>query len=712
MANLAQIYDWFMTGKKPTQAQFWASWGSFWNKEETIPQSAITNLTTVLNAKTENDQFNAHKVALDAHTNLFLGKEDKDQKGAANGYAPLDATIKIASDYLNIVNDLVTGGATSLASAETVKNLKTQINAINLLLTSDNLNLDTVQEIVDAIETVQTSLSTILVNDLTTGGTTKALTAEMGKTLKGLIDGMNTGKQAALVSGTNIKTVNGVTILGSGNLLTPDMDTTSSQTVSGLKTFLNGLFGLRNIANTFTSFFTNSNTASRTYTLQDRNGTLADLTDIASVNTNKMNVPTGGIINYLPKFLTATTQGLSRLWDTGTFFGFGTVNAPIKDLTLGNQSDRSIGIELSESTVKGRDLVINAGATINYLLSATLQPTVEPRTFLNMWKDPNSNDIYGATWDAGLYKQIGGTGAFLSDTTIGGQCLCGTMAKNGDRYLASYGGQIYIRASGQSTYVIVSNSPSLPWTIMTATPNGDVYASCGQVASGGWGNNTSDIYKRTAGSGDFVAMGFTGRGYRVFGSPNGDVYATVRLGSIYLISVGTSVFTDLLQTARLWEGMAFNASGSVAYAIVNGGDIYKRESSVGNFIATNQPTVKYWSSILINNFEIMYASGYLVNLHMVSLASLGTVDLDGGTLKNVAGTGKGTGKSRWQVSTGQKTTSGTDMQIETKRLEIDENGHFQLFTMPAYADNAAALAGGLVAGKFYRTSTGVLMITY
>lgn len=94
MANLAQIYDWFMTGKKPTQAQFWASWGSFWNKEETIPQSAITNLTSTLNAKTENDQFNAHKVALDAHTDLFLEKEDKDQKGAANGYLGLDAFSK------------------------------------------------------------------------------------------------------------------------------------------------------------------------------------------------------------------------------------------------------------------------------------------------------------------------------------------------------------------------------------------------------------------------------------------------------------------------------------------------------------------------------------------------------------------------------------------------------------------------------------------
>lgn len=37
----------------------------------------------------------------------------------------------------------------------------------------------------------------------------------------------------------------------------------------------------KNVANTFTSFFTNSNTAARTYTFQDRNGTIADDTDLA-----------------------------------------------------------------------------------------------------------------------------------------------------------------------------------------------------------------------------------------------------------------------------------------------------------------------------------------------------------------------------------------------------------------------------------------------
>lgn len=53
----------------------------------------------------------------------------------------------------------------------------------------------------------------------------------------------------------------------------------------------------KNVANTFTSWFTNSNTAARTYTFQDRDGTIADL----GANTFAGNQTLGGnkIINPL-----------------------------------------------------------------------------------------------------------------------------------------------------------------------------------------------------------------------------------------------------------------------------------------------------------------------------------------------------------------------------------------------------------------------------
>ena len=63
--------------------------------------------------------------------------------------------------------------------------------------------------------------------------------------------------------------------------------------------------------------------------------------------------------------------------------------------------------------------------------------------------------------------------------------------------------------------------------------------------------------------------------------------------------------------------------------------------------------------------------------------------------------------------------SGTDniMTIKgaTRRVGINTTtptSSLQVVGLPTYADNTAALAGGLTAGAFYRTSTGVLMVTF
>tara|TARA_R110002020_G_scaffold13283_3_gene48099 strand:- start:8679 stop:9164 length:486 start_codon:yes stop_codon:yes gene_type:complete len=80
-----------------------------------------------------------------------------------------------------------------------ISGLSTQISALQTLTASNDLNLDTVDEIVDFIKTTRASLDTILINDLTTGGTAKALTAEQGKILKGLIDDANAAASALTV---------------------------------------------------------------------------------------------------------------------------------------------------------------------------------------------------------------------------------------------------------------------------------------------------------------------------------------------------------------------------------------------------------------------------------------------------------------------------------------------------------------------------------
>jgi hypothetical protein len=44
--------------------------------------------------------------------------------------------------------------------------------------------------------------------------------------------------------------------------------------------------------------------------------------------------------------------------------------------------------------------------------------------------------------------------------------------------------------------------------------------------------------------------------------------------------------------------------------------------------------------------------------------------------------------------------------------KTDPGSKLAIVGLPTYADNAAALAGGLTAGDCYRTSTGILMVTY
>lgn len=182
MGFQATVREWFKTDLRPSQDQFWAGFNFLRWKDEKVPVADIEGIEGILNAKAEAEVLTHHLTDVAAHVTEFGAKEDKNEKGAANGYAPLDEFAKIARQYLTIIDDLVTGGSDAL-SAEQGKLLQGQIESINILLSSDDINLDTVQELVDAIKTVETSLETILVNDLTTGGVTKALTAEMGKAL-------------------------------------------------------------------------------------------------------------------------------------------------------------------------------------------------------------------------------------------------------------------------------------------------------------------------------------------------------------------------------------------------------------------------------------------------------------------------------------------------------------------------------------------------
>jgi len=75
--TLSTIKNWFRTGLKPTQAQFWDSWDSFFHKDDKIPITNIENITEILAQKADADALANHLIAADAHSALFNTKVNK-----------------------------------------------------------------------------------------------------------------------------------------------------------------------------------------------------------------------------------------------------------------------------------------------------------------------------------------------------------------------------------------------------------------------------------------------------------------------------------------------------------------------------------------------------------------------------------------------------------------------------------------------------------
>ena len=101
-----------------------------------------------------------------------------------------------------------------------------------------------------------------------------------------------------------------------------DMVLATVQTVTGAKTFNDSTLLLANVAGTFSSKFTNTNTGSRTYTLPDATGTVALTSDLSSYATSTHvhgNITNAGAIGSTANLpLITTTSGVVTVGTFGT----------------------------------------------------------------------------------------------------------------------------------------------------------------------------------------------------------------------------------------------------------------------------------------------------------------------------------------------------------------------------------------------------------
>jgi hypothetical protein len=192
----------------------------------------------------------------------------------------------------------------ALASALAAK--VDDVSGYGLISSSDQTKLN-------GIATGATANSAAAQSDLTTGtDNIKFLTSSLWtwiKTQVQTIAGIWNFSNGLQVGGNNVETQN-------------NKDASSGYT--GLTSFK---INFKNAGNTFTSFFTNTNTASRTYTFKDRNGTILDDTDAVTfvdlssnqtVAGNKTLTGLTSIQSIIPeqRFITSSDSQYSRLQRT------------------------------------------------------------------------------------------------------------------------------------------------------------------------------------------------------------------------------------------------------------------------------------------------------------------------------------------------------------------------------------------------------------
>ncbi len=217
------LKSWFKRGLKPLASQFEAWMDSYYHKGEKIPVDSVDGLSEVLIDKV--DQAAAAQMVKEAVANIQLPEATLEKKGIVQlTNTPSSSTTEAACPALveqvaeakanalrgelatnAFATDVATTKAEEAATAlrggvpaegDTLKKLHDFILFLQSLVSSDDVNLDTVKEIVafiknnkDVIDTIATSKVAIadIVDSLTSAEANKPLSANQGRVLAELI---------------------------------------------------------------------------------------------------------------------------------------------------------------------------------------------------------------------------------------------------------------------------------------------------------------------------------------------------------------------------------------------------------------------------------------------------------------------------------------------------------------------------------------------
>jgi len=248
---------------------------------------------------------------------------------------------------------------------------------------------------------------------------------------------------------------------GDGTWATPagsgDMVLANAQTNSGIKTFLDTTFLLRNVANTFNGSFVNTNTANRIYTLKDAAGTIAFTSDITGTNSG-------------------TNTGDQTITLTGGVTGSGTGSFATTIATPG-----TLTVSSTNSTITAHTHAITSSSTPG--AAASLLST-------------DASGILGATgnrivriWATDLTVTNSITGSITGSAAT----LTTPRTINGTNF------------DGSANITVTAAAGTLTGATLNATVTASSLTSVGTISSGVWTGTTIAVANGGTGAGAFTA---------------------------------------------------------------------------------------------------------------------------------------------------------------------------------------------------------------
>ena len=324
---------------------------------------------------------------------------------AGSGISIDNNTISLSANVFNEIYNKLGSGDTAYDSARLGGSAATEFaKTLDLNLKYDKTG-GTVSGQVLALEdvlcygassVVPTGLSVI--NNLTSTSTTNALSAKQGKVLNEKFS----GKQDTLVSGTNIKTINGMSLLGSGNIEIQGGGGGQTIYYTGgtnikIEDFVISVSGAVQSAVTAVSATTSNDSAKLGGSAATEFVKLSQMNDALDLKYDK----TGGTI-------------------TGSVHATGTISASGDIMTYGQSAIVPTGITVVQDLIHSANTLTNVlAARQGYLLDKNKQDKLVSGTNI---KTINGNSLLGSgnivIEGGGGSSYVGGTNIQISNGTI------------------------------------------------------------------------------------------------------------------------------------------------------------------------------------------------------------------------------------------------------------------------------------------------------